>query len=646
MPTSTLFPLDRDPLKPDPNRTGPTVWLRRVVILSKLDSTAVIRDIPFRRGLNIIKTHQMKTQGGPVAGHSVGKTLLMRLIRYTLGEAHFGSEETEQNLSSTSGLKEAQVAAHWTVAGTDWIVVRPLRVDEDNESYAVNSGDWQIAVDAPEQKLPHRDFVQAVSDAVLADLPQFKLPRGRDAKWLDVLAWLSRDYQCGYRKANEWRHEDAQSGPSLDRSENSLVMQWLMGLMSADEVDERLKRSELQKGLADQKRNTDREQKRVETLWEPLRDKLELPADAEAEGEQTSFDSINVAKKVADKVQSLGRLRDERIEASQIAKLQEARNLALKEASNGEGSIRESQAVIKHLEKQIQQYEADPTKPYSRCQADPCWIKERAKQTASDPAADEHLSDLRSQQKDTERKLASETDAQKRLTKMLADTNKAFAKEQQRLAEELAGIDQLIGQWKGMEKEAADFQSLANSAAKASNKLKRAESQVVDSGRTLEELRNKDREKLARVSDAYVQTLKEIFGPEASGGIKVDGNGLHPVPDRKLAPAGAALSVMTTVLAFDVSCLAANVYGLGSHPRFLMHDSPREGDMEGPLFRRLFEIVHELETQFGDPETISFQYIVSTTSEPPSTLADESGPYVRLTLDATDDKGRLLCKTF
>ncbi len=646
MPTSTLFPLDREPLKPDANRTEPIVWLRRVVILSKLDSAAVIRDTPFRRGLNIIKTHQMKTQGGPVAGHSVGKTLLMRLIRYTLGEAHFGSEETEQNLSSTAGLEEAYVAAHWAVAGTDWIIVRPLRVDEGNESYAVNSDDWQQAVENPEQKLPHREFVQAVSDAVLTDLPTFTLPRGREAKWLDVLAWLSRDYQCGYRKANEWRHEDAQSGPLLDRSENSFVMQWLMGLMSVDEVNERLKRSELQKELADQKRNTDREQKRVETLWEPLRDKLELPADAEAEGEQTSFDSINAAKKVADKVQSFERLRDERIEASQIAKLQEDRNVAFKKASNGEGSIREFQAVIKLLKKQIQEYEADPTKPYSRCQADPCWIKERAKQTASDPAADEHLADLRGQQEDSERKLSTATDAQKTLSKEVAEANKELAKEQQRLAEELAGIDQLIGQWKGMEKEAADFQELANTAAKASGKLKRAETQVVDSGKTLEELRNKDRGKLARVSDAYVQTLKEIFGPEASGGIKVDGNGLHPVPDRRLAPAGAALSVMTTVLAFDVSCLAASVYGLGNHPRFLMHDSPREGDMEGPLFRRLFEIVHELETQFDNPESISFQYIVSTTSEPPTALADEDGPYVRLTLDATSDEGRLLCKKF
>ena len=101
------------------------------------------------------------------------------------------------------------------------------------------------------------------------------------------------------------------------------------------------------------------------------------------------------------------------------------------------------------------------------------------------------------------------------------------------------------------------------------------------------------------------------------------------------------MSVMTTVLAFDIACVPASAYGVGHHPRFLMHDSPREGDMEGPLFRRLFEIVHDLEKQFTNAADVSFQYIVTTTSEPPRALSNPHGPYVVLTLDATDDDGRL-----
>ncbi len=646
MQTSTLFPLDREPLKPAKNRREPVVWLQRVVILSALDSSTVIRNIPFRRGLNIIKTRQMKTQGGPVAGHSVGKTLLMRMIRYTLGEPHFGTEETQQNLAGTPGLESAFVVAHWTVAGTDWIVVRPLQTDEVSESYAIQGAHWQQAVDTPEHKLPHREFVEAVNTDVLTDLPTFTLPRGRDAKWLDVLAWLSRDYHCGYRKANEWRHDDAHSGPALDRDENSLIMQWLMGLMSADEIELRLKHTDLLKQRSDQKRSADREQKKLETLWEPLRDKLELPEDAEVEDEQPSFASIKPAKVVTDKVASLRRLRQDRIDESQVSKLEDAHAQALKQVTDAEGAIGESRGTIKLLKRQIEEYEADPTKPYARCQADPCWIKERAKKTARDSAKDDHLADFRQQLEDAEQCLKDAQRNKRKLMKAVEKAQQLLNAENKRLAEETAGIDQLIGQWQGIQKEATGFQTLTSSASRNTKNLKKADSAYDESLKTLDELRQKGRRKLTRLSEVYEQVLQEIFGPDASGKLQLDGNGLQPAPDKRLAPAGAALSVMTTVLAFDVSCLAASVSGIGHHPRFLMHDSPREGDMEGPLFRRLFEIVHELETQFTDTEDVSFQYIVTTTSEPPKDLANPKGPCVVETLDATSDDRRLMRRRF
>lgn len=646
MPMSTLFPLEREPLKPSPDRREPTLWLQRLVILSAPNSKAIIRNIPFRRGLNIIRTQQMATQGGPVAGHSVGKTLLMRLIRYTLGEPTFGSEETQQSISAAKGLESAVVAAHWTVAGTDWIVIRPLKAAGPDESFVVRSADWQVAVDSPVDKIPYRDFVQGVNDAALSDLPKFTLPRGREAKWLDVLAWLSRDYQCGYRRSNDWRHEDSNAGPSLDREENSLVMQWVMGVMSADEIALRVKHHDILKKRADQKRAGEREQKKIETLWQPLQAKLELSAEAEVEGEQRSFEGVKPKKIVDDKVASLERLKKDRIAASRVPELKSLSEQAAEKLTVAEGEISGHRAVIEHVKKQISQYEADPTKPYARCQADPCWIKERAKATANDPAKDSHLADFREQQSDAEQKLKDAQNLKKGLLKAAEDARTQLATEERRLAEELSGIDQLIGKWKACETDAATFQSLVTAAARTTNAAKQADDEIGTSLQTLDEARKPTRRKLNRISEVYEQILREIFGPDASGRIQVDGNGLQPMPDRKLAPAGAALSVMTSVLAFDVSCLAASVYGLGQHPRFLMHDSPREGDMEGPLFRRLFEIVHELETQFSDANHVSFQYIVTTTSEPPAHLANPDGPYVVETLDATSENGRLLRRRF
>ena len=92
MQNSTLFELANEPSKPDRNRKAPIIWLKRFVILSSLGSKKAIRNIPFRRGLNIIQTRKIKPQNGPVTGHGVGKTLLTRLIRYSLGEEHFGTK--------------------------------------------------------------------------------------------------------------------------------------------------------------------------------------------------------------------------------------------------------------------------------------------------------------------------------------------------------------------------------------------------------------------------------------------------------------------------------------------------------------------------------------------------------------------------
>ena len=66
--------------------------------------------------------------------------------------------------------------------------------------------------------------------------------------------------------------------------------------------------------------------------------------------------------------------------------------------------------------------------------------------------------------------------------------------------------------------------------------------------------------------------------------------------------------------------------------------------MDTPLFTRLFEIVLLLEKEFEDPENVSFQYIVTTTTSLPKHLATKS--FVAETLDAKTNKGLLLKQKF
>jgi hypothetical protein len=101
---------------------------------------------------------------------------------------------------------------------------------------------------------------------------------------------------------------------------------------------------------------------------------------------------------------------------------------------------------------------------------------------------------------------------------------------------------------------------------------------------------------------------------------------------------------MATVVSFDLACVMLSIAGVGNHPRFLIHDSPGEGEMEMPLFKRIFDVACYLENCFGDAPP-SFQYIVTTTKAPPSYCIDGER-HTRLTLHGRDDEGRLLKRTF
>jgi hypothetical protein len=72
-------------------------------------------------------------------------------------------------------------------------------------------------------------------------------------------------------------------------------------------------------------------------------------------------------------------------------------------------------------------------------------------------------------------------------------------------------------------------------------------------------------------------------------------------------------------------------------PDFLLHDSPREADLGLSIYHRLFQFARNLQ-RFG-PVPL-FQYIVTTTTEPPREFLDEE--WRRLTIHGAPASERLL----
>ncbi len=154
------------------------------------------------------------------------------------------------------------------------------------------------------------------------------------------------------------------------------------------------------------------------------------------------------------------------------------------------------------------------------------------------------------------------------------------------------------------------------------------EQDVTEDCKAMQDERKRDRQSLEASTDS----------------TQVDGFSLQPTPAKQRTSGGRALGAMATVVSFDLVCVMLSIASVGNHPRFLIHDRPREVEMEMPLFKRIFDVACYLERCLGEALR-SFQYIVTTTKAPPSNCT-HCERHTCLILHGRDDEGRLLKRTF
>ena len=75
---------------------------------------------------------------------------------------------------------------------------------------------------------------------------------------------------------------------------------------------------------------------------------------------------------------------------------------------------------------------------------------------------------------------------------------------------------------------------------------------------------------------------------------------------------------LLNVLCFDLAVLVMSIEADISHPGLLIHDCPRQDDISDKQYGRLFEFGEALER--GSADEPLFQYILTTSSEPPQDL--------------------------
>ena len=126
------------------------------------------------------------------------------------------------------------------------------------------------------------------------------------------------------------------------------------------------------------------------------------------------------------------------------------------------------------------------------------------------------------------------------------------------------------------------------------------------------------------------------------GKMKLDGNGLHPEISLER---GAGLSTAAVesfkIVAFDLAAMILSVNGKADMPSLLIHDSPREADLDARIYANLFDFALSLEKKGSPPP---FQYIVTTTTAPSQITLDH--PALRLQLSSTPPEARLFAMDF
>ncbi len=650
MPDDLFAPEMRPPVAPT-GRNEPRLWVRRVAIFS--DPKIIIRDVLLKPGLNIVWTPDMSSSGNRALAHGSGKTTFCRLLRACLGESGFATDAQRSRIFTR--LPNGLIAAEILVDGVCWVAVRPLGLPGGEFVAQVASVEEAIARGRREgdpafiDPLMVETFFPMIAGATPSDI-------NREQVWDVLRAWLTRDQECRLADILAWRSAQTHSrsrAQVLGETAKLTMVRLALRAFDAAEQAAALRERQLVTAAEDERRRQAYKQQRY-------LDGLKAVRIALGAGEDVGFDDTIDQKGLVSRAEAalaesmradlpkppdvgsifarLSALNDER--RTLEAKQQEA----VKEAALKRGEAERFRAEASLGEIDITQGGVRVC-PVCRINVDETLAKGCG---------------ISLERCDLEALKASIAD--KRATAARLDGEANNANETAKGFEVL--INQLSPRQQKLEAEAKSADEVSRAAQSAA---KDVQDQIYRARRVLDDLRSlRDTEAAAKPTPpataaldavraqleagrsrarAAIRTLEERYQgimaawlPDGvEGTVKLDGNGLKV--DAQFAGRGevstAALDSLK-IVAFDLAALHMAVEEKADLPAFLVHDSPREADLDGQLYERLFSLLHQWEESSGAP---CFQYIVTTTTAPPKELRSET--HVRLQMSSTPPEMRL-----
>ena len=146
------------------------------------------------------------------------------------------------------------------------------------------------------------------------------------------------------------------------------------------------------------------------------------------------------------------------------------------------------------------------------------------------------------------------------------------------------------------------------------------------------ELRASHQDVLRRFDELFGYVCRGVLGNNISASVSLTGLGIQA----DVQVGGMAMESLKAI-AFDLAATLMSIEGRTVVPAFLVHDSPREADLGVSIYHRWFRFIASLEKLSSESP---FQYIITTTSEPPQEL--RSSGFVIETLHGAEPAERLL----
>jgi hypothetical protein len=660
-----LFPTAGAGFRPDFSRTEPLVWARELLVLRefKPGEEHVVRRINLRPGLNILWARPRVSGERPrlgeagVFGHASGKTTFCRLLRHILGEDHFGNDDLRSRIRDK--FYGGWVVGEVMLDGKPWLVCRPIAVGP--HPFVVRDAPVSKLFDEGLNREPLQVYLDELNRLVMEPLPVATFATSPDPiEWPHLVQWLSRDQECRFAGLTDFRHPSSSSdSPEMDVEDRHFLFRAMVGLINTAEQEEleRNKTLVAQKQSAEKRAPLLRHQAKV--AYDRLRAQLpEQHTDLMGELflEAVRKSSENEELGVTRRINALGETPElkaaRKLLATAQANKQAAENRAKEIAEAVEGVEKELQVLRGELpQKALDDYwksknssEKMCLEPLARAIAVGCPLamdKKLPEEPGKAAVKIERNTETLGKVLDVRRKelkLVEEVVAKH--AKETSDAETALVAEQKKLNDVRDALIEQRSQWRTLSRQARQAKDDDAEAANLEKSLGTLEKQIRQSQERQTELREQQNRALTDFTETFNRVAKAVLGTEVNARVQFRGRQLDPKVNHRGDLTSAAIETVK-ILAFDLAALISSIEGRGQHPRFLLHDGPREADMASDLYQKLFLLARELEISFGPNRTPNFQYIVTTTEPPPEDL--QSPPWrLEPILDASTKQGRLL----